>query len=134
MAGWKDIREIAAWRHSREVKLQVDKILGRPEVRRKFKFCDQLSDAARSAPSNIAEGFGRFGNKVFANYARIAKGSLVEVLNHVIDARDQNLLSEEEFQSRQHEIRRAIKATVGLIRHLETHPDPERQQNKDSGG
>ena len=127
MAGWKDIREIAAWRHSREVKKQVDEILQRPEVRKKFKFCDQLSDAARSAPSNIAEGFGRGGNKVFANYARIAKGSLIEVLNHIIDGRDQNLITEPEFLDRQREILRAVKATVGLIEHLETHPDPPRK-------
>jgi four helix bundle protein len=130
MAGWKDISEIAAWRLSREVKLKVDAILERPEVRRRFHFCDQLSDAARSAPANIAEGFGRFGNKQFANYARIAKASLVEVLNHVVDARDQNLISDSEFLSREHEIRRALKATVGLIRHLETSPDPPRTSCK----
>ena len=128
MAGWKDIREIAAWRYSREVKRQVDTFVERPEVRRRFKFCDQLSDSARSAPSNLAEGFGRFGNKVFANYARIAKASLVEVLNHMIDARDQQLISEEEFVTREREIRKALKATVGLIRHLETHADPPRRK------
>ena len=130
MAGWKDIREIAAWRLSREVKLRVDSFLERPEVRRRYRYCNQLSDAARSAPSNIAEGFGRFGNKQFANFARTAKASLVEVLNHLIDARDQNLLTDEEFQNRQHEIRKALKATVGLIRHLETSPDPPRPSSK----
>jgi len=47
----------------------------RPQVKRKYEFCDQLREAARSAPTNIAEGFGRFGNKQFANFARIAKAS-----------------------------------------------------------
>ena len=73
------------------------------------------SEAARSAPSNIAEGFGTGGNKVFANYARIAKGSVIEVLNHIIDARDQDLLTEPEFLDRQREILKAVKTTVGLI-------------------
>ena len=71
MAGWKDFREISAWRLSREVKLRVDVFLEHPEVQRRFRFREQLSDAARSAPGNIAEGFGRFGNKEFARYARI---------------------------------------------------------------
>lgn len=93
MAGWKDFRDIAAWRLSRDVKLRVDLFLERPEVQRKYKFCDQLADSARSAPGNIAEGLGRFGNKEFARYSRIAKGSLIEVLNHLIDAQDQRLLT-----------------------------------------
>jgi four helix bundle protein len=89
MAGWKDIREIAAWRYARDVKIRVDEFLERPNVRRKYGRSDQHFDAARSGPSNIAEGFGKFGNNEFARYARIAKGSEIEVLNHLIDLRDQ---------------------------------------------
>jgi four helix bundle protein len=126
MAGWKDFREISAWRLSHEVKLLVDVFLERPEVQRKFRFREQLSDAARSGPANIAEGFGRFGNKEFARYARIAKASLTEVLNHLIDACDQRLLTKDELLRHEHEIRKALKATVGLIRHLESTPDPPR--------
>jgi four helix bundle protein len=85
---------------------------------------NQLYDAARSGPSNIAEGFGRFGNKEFARYARIAKASEVEVLNHLIDLRDQRLITEQEFLVSEHMARRALKAAVGLIRHLESTPDP----------
>jgi hypothetical protein len=51
MAGWKDIREIAAWRYARDVTLRVDVFLERPNVRRKYRLSDQLSDAARSGPS-----------------------------------------------------------------------------------
>lgn len=126
MAGWKDFREIAAWRLSREVKCYVYAFLERPDVRRKYKYCEQLADAARSAPSNIAEGFGKFGNKEFARFSRIAKGSLEEVLNHMIDAFDQRLLSKDELADHEHRIRKALKATIGLIRHLESTPDPPR--------
>ena len=126
MAGWKDIREIAAWRLANELKCSIDRFLERSEVKRRYRFRDQLSDAARSAPSNIAEGFGRFGNKEFARYARIAKGSEIEVLNHLIDAHDQGLLTKAEFLVHEHEVRKALKATVGLIRHLESSPDPPR--------
>ena len=130
MAGWKDFREISAWRLSREVKRHVYRFLERADVRREYKYCDQLSDSARSAPSNIAEGFGRFGNKEFARFSRIAKGSLEEVLNHMIDAYDQRLLSEVELAAHEHRIRKALKATIGLIRHLESSPDPRRPPKK----
>jgi four helix bundle protein len=126
MAGWKDFREIAAWRYARDLKIRVDEFLERPNVRRKYRLHDQLYDAVRSAPSNIAEGFGKFGNKEFARYARIAKASEVEVLNHLIDLRDQRLISEDELMLSEHAARKALKAVVGLIRHLESTPDPPR--------
>ena len=126
MAGWKDIREIAAWRYARDLKIQVDDYLARPNVRAKYGRHDQLFEAARSAPANIAEGFGKYGNKEFARYARIAKGSEVEVINHLIDLRDQRLISEDELFRSEHTARIALKAVVGLIRHLESAPDPPR--------
>ena len=126
MAGWKDFREIAAWQRAEELKLRVYAFLDRPNVKRKFGYCDDMARAARSGPSNIAEGFGRFGNKEFAKFARIAKASQVEVLNHFIDARDQRLLTQDEFLLEEHYARIALKTIVGLIRHLEFSEEPPR--------
>jgi len=126
MGGWKHFREIVAWQYARELKLAVDQFLERPAIKQKYRLSDQLSDAARSGPSNIAEGFGKFGNKEFARFTRIAKGSEVEVLNHLIDLRDLRLITEDELMSSEHLARRAIGAAVGLIRHLESTPDPPR--------
>jgi four helix bundle protein len=131
MAGWKDFREIVAWQLAEQLKLRVYALIERPQIKRRFSLHDQLGDAARSAPSNIAEGFGRFGNKEFARFARIAKASETEVLNHLIDARDQRLITDAEFLLEEHCVRKALKAAVGLIRHLESTPDPRRRpQNK----
>lgn len=126
MAGWKDFREIVAWQLANDLKCRIDAFVERQDVRNKFRFRDQLASAARSAPSNIAEGFGRFGNKDFARFGRIAKASEVEVLNHLIDARDQRLLTNDEFLLFEHCVRKALKATVGLVRHLEKTADPPR--------
>jgi len=126
MAGWKDFREIAAWQYARNLKICVDVFLERPNVKQKHKLHDQLYDSARSGPRNIAEGFGKFGNKEFARFVRIAKGSEVEVLNHVIDLRDQNLITEDELILSERAAKKAIRAAAGLIRHLESTPDPPR--------
>ena len=128
MAGWKHFEEIAAWQHSHRVKLRVYRILERPRVRRDIKLSGQLRESARSAPSNIAEGFGRFGNKEFARFARMSKGSLHESLNHLIDATDQRMITQDELLIERHHITKAINAVTGLIRHLETSKEPDRNE------
>ena len=113
-----------AWQLARELKLFADALLAKPEIQKNFKYRDQLSDAARSGPRNIAEGFGRFFHKAFANHVRIAKGSENEVLAHLIDAHDQKLMTDEEFKRGEELAQRAMKAATGLIRYLESTPDP----------
>jgi four helix bundle protein len=130
MAGFKDFRDIGAWQLARDLKLLAYELLSRPEVARDFGFRDQLSDAARSAPRNIAEGFARFKHKEFAQFARVAKGSEGEVLNHFIDAVDSGYLSKEEFPQFEHAAKKALKAVNGLIRYLETTPDPPSKPRK----
>jgi four helix bundle protein len=125
MAAFKKFTDIVAWQLAHEVKQRVDVFLERPDFRRKFKFYDQLSDAVRSAPRNIAEGHLRgFKHKEFAQFLRVAKGSEGEVLNHLIDAHDQKLITEMELEVTARLAKRAIKAATNLIRYLESTPDP----------
>lgn len=124
MAGFKDFREIVAWQLAHQMKIRVDVFLGCPDFRRHFKFCEQLSDAARSGPRNIAEGHARLKHKEFAQFVRIARGSEAEVLNHLIDAHDQRLISADELTINERLAKRAMKAASGLIRYLECTPDP----------
>ena len=124
MAGFRDFREIAAWQRSRAVKQLAYELLKRPEAARDFKFRDQLLDAARSAPRNIAEGFARYKHKEFAQFVRIAKGSMAEVLDAFIDAVDSGYLQAAELPRHEHACRKALSAINGLIRYLESTPDP----------
>jgi four helix bundle protein len=66
-----------------------------------------------------------FKHKDFARFVRIANGSLGEVLNHLIDAHDQRLISAKELEKTSRLAKRGIKASAGLIRFLESTPDPE---------
>ena len=124
MAGFRDFREIVAWQRSREVRRLAYLLLKRPEAAADFKFRDQLRDAARSAPRNIAEGFARYRHKEFAQFVRIAKGSMGEVLDAFIDAVDNGYLPAADFPPHEHACKSALSAINGLIRYLETTPDP----------
>jgi len=126
MAGFREFEEIIAWQLSSQLKLQVDEFLNRPDFKRKFKLVDQLSDAVRSAPRNIAEGHLRgFKHKEFVQFLRFARGSLGEVLNHLLDAHQQGLITDGELFSTERLAKRAIKATTNLMAHLESTPDPK---------
>jgi four helix bundle protein len=124
VAGFSDFREIVAWQLAEELKRMADEFLARPEVARRYQFRDQLNDAARSAPRNIAEGFARYRHKEFAQFTRIARASESEVLDHFIDAFDQRLMTRDELIKAEHLAKRAMSAAAGLIIWLESTPDP----------
>jgi hypothetical protein len=73
VAGLKDFRDFAAWQRAEELRILCEAFLCRPGVRATFRRAQQLDDAAASAPRNIAEGFGRYKPKVFAQYVKYCK-------------------------------------------------------------
>jgi four helix bundle protein len=130
MAGFKDFREIVAWQLAHQLRVRIDVFLCCPDFRRHFKCCEQLRGAARSAPQNIAEGHGRLKHREFAHFVRIAKGSEAKVLNHLMDAHDQRLITTDELIINEGLAKRAMQAASDLIRYLESTPDPPRPRYK----
>jgi len=114
--------ELECWQLARALKLRVYEVLARPQVAADFKFCDQIRESSRSGPRNIAEGYGKYDPPEFARYLRIAKGSLTETQNHLLDGFDRSYLSRAEFQDLDKLARRARSAVVALIRYLESCP------------
>jgi four helix bundle protein len=62
-----------------------------------FRFRDQIRSAGGSIMDNIAEGFGRGGNREFGNFLSIAKISNDEVRSQAYRALDFNYISAEVF-------------------------------------
>ena len=60
-----------------------------------FELVSQLKRASRSVTANIAEGFGRFHFRDNYKFCSNARGSLFEVLDHLITANDDGFLDEE---------------------------------------
>jgi four helix bundle protein len=122
--GFSTFQEIGAWQRAYELKLQVQEICQRSSFLKDETLRSQLLDAARSGPRNIAEGFARWHHRDFARFARIAKASEIELLNHFIEAVDSAHITVEERKKLEHAAKKAIKAANGLIRYLENSPDP----------
>jgi four helix bundle protein len=127
-----DFTELDAWQLSSELYRSVLPLLTRPPLKQQFKLRDQLEDAAASAPRNIAEGFARFEGPEFAQFLRVAIGSLSETRNHLMDARHRGYISEAEWNSCDVLARRAIGATNGLRAYLLS-PRNKTTRNRRSG-
>src|SRR4051812_10511194 len=116
MAAFRDIREIAAWQLANQLKLRVDLFLLSPDFRRGYKSSRQLSDAVRAGSRHIADGYARSRRDEFAQCVRIARGSQALVLDHLIVAYQERLITLDEFQITEQLTKRALEAAAGLIR------------------
>jgi four helix bundle protein len=79
MASFSSFSEIHAWRSAKELSLGCYALTDTEPLDRDFGLKDQLRRAAVSVMSNIAEGFGRGGDREFARFLHIARGSATEV-------------------------------------------------------
>jgi len=118
MAGVRRFEELDCWKLATELKVAIYELLERPHVKIDRDFCDDARDAAKSAPANIAEGFGRHTDADFARFLDIARGSLNESRNHIGDARDRKYIDEQERSALDSLASRAVGAVAGLQRYL----------------
>src|SRR5688500_13929557 len=110
--GVQDFTELYSWQRSTQLQVIVHALVKKPIVARDHKFCEQIGDSADSAPRNIAEGFGRFEGKEFAQFLKVAIGSLFETRNHVLDAVDRGFMTREECNAALILTRQAITAAT----------------------
>ena len=124
MPGCRSFRDFGAWQLAYALRRATVPLCRRILGAKDFKLHEQIRDAARSAPRNIAEGFARYKHKDFARFVRIAKGSEMELLNHFQEAFDNGYMTDDERRTLEHAAKKAIKAANGLIRYLDSSPDP----------
>jgi four helix bundle protein len=85
-----------------------------------------LEDSVAGPPAHISEGFGRFSPPDFARYCVIARSSLMESQNHLIDAVDSECI-DEDTRIRYHALAEvALQEVTGLMEYLQS---PEALRN-----
>lgn len=89
--------DLEVWKKARVLKNELFEEVKKFPAEEKYKLTDQLIRATRSITSNIAEGHGRFTYKDQLHFCIQARGSLSEVLNHLIDALDCNYIVQPRF-------------------------------------
>ncbi len=90
-------RDLLIWQRGMSLVDSIDVIVRTLPHEERFLLADQLLRAARSVPTNIAEGHGRYTPADFARFLTIAHASLSEVDTHLEIAKRRGYLDEHQW-------------------------------------
>ena len=110
--------DLILWQKSRSFRNRIYEICQAFPKEEKFRLADQMIRSTRSICSNIAEGHGRFHYQENIQYCQMARGSLIETLDHLICALDCKFISESEFADLKMLVFEIKKILNGYILHL----------------
>jgi four helix bundle protein len=125
----RTFRELRAWQETYAFKRRVYELIDSGVLSKDEKLESQLREAARAAASQISEGFGRFDPADFARFVKMARASLQECKNHLLDAVDCRWISDDERQDYEKLIDAALKEIGGLLDYLQS-PDAKRNAER----
>ncbi len=89
--------DLKTWQKGHAPVLNIYKITGQLPNNENFGLTSQIQRSAVSITSNIAEGFSRNGSKEKMQFYTMGRGSLTELQNQLLIARDIHYISKEEF-------------------------------------
>lgn len=111
--------DLEIWIEARELCRFIFRITSEGLFSKDFKFRDQIRGSSGSIMDNIAEGFGRGGNKEFINFLSIAKGSDDETRSQSYRAFDFEYITEEilsELLERTDKLSRKISSFIQYLK------------------
>lgn len=114
----KNFEDLESWKLSRQLRNEIAILVKTFPLEEKFKLTDQLIRASRSVTANIAEGYGRFHYQENIQFCRHSRGSLNEILDHLICAFDCNYINENDLKLYREKISPILKILNGYISYL----------------
>jgi four helix bundle protein len=118
-ASIQSFEDLDCWKAGRELRLWVARsIVPALPKEERYRLGDQVLRAARSITANIAEGYGRFHYLDNSKFCSNARGSCTEVLDHLITAVDEQLISAEMLGVGREKVTRTLQLLNGYIAYL----------------
>ncbi len=117
----KSFTDLDAWKEGHKLVLMIYNAASLFPSTERFGLINQIQRAVVSITSNISEGFSRNSAKEKLNFFYIALGSLTEVQNQLLIARDLGYISQELFKQLANQTVIVSKLINGLIKSLKKH-------------
>ena len=118
MGTLRSFKDIKAWQKGIELARGIYEESGKGQFSKDYPLKNQISSAAISISSNIAEGFEREGNKEFIQFLSVAKGSAAEVQTQLRIAFEVGFIPNEEFDHLDGLCLEIINMIAGLMKYL----------------
>lgn len=110
--------DLRCWQKAREMTSEVYELADSSDLASDFRLRDQLTGAAVSTMSNIAEGFARYNKKDFIRFLDYAQSSAAEVKSLLYVALDQQYGSREKVEDLQRQSEACQRMILSLLRHV----------------
>lgn len=111
----KSFTDLMAWQEGHKLVIMLYKDLTCFPREELYSLTDQMKRAGVSITSNIAEGFGRQTYKEKTNFYYQAQGSLTELKNQILIAKDVGFIKENDFIQLVSQINIVHRLLQGLI-------------------
>lgn len=108
--------QLEAWKTGHKTVLDIYMITKKFPKDEIFGLTSQMRRCAVSITSNIAEGFGRFSYKEKVQFYAISRGSITELQNQLLIAKDIGYISKLEFDKIAGKTIETHKMVQGLIK------------------
>jgi len=116
---YKDFTELSVWQKGYNLVLKIYNCTKKFPSDERFGLIDQVRRASNSVIHNIAEGFGRYGNKDKTRFYKIARGSAYEVMSQILVSNGLKYINEEEKNILIREYKEVIEELDKIIRTVE---------------
>ena len=118
--------DLRAWQACDSYKKAIYRLTKTNAALRTWSRRGQLEDSVAGPPAHISEGFGRFSPPDFARYCVMARASLTESQNHLMDAVDTECIDEDTRIKHNALAEVALEEVTGLMEYLQS---PEALRN-----
>jgi four helix bundle protein len=112
----KSFTDLIAWKEAHKLVLMIYEETKKFPKEEIFGLVSQMRRCAVSITSNIAEGFSRQSYKEKVHFYSISQGSLTELQNQLLIAKDVNFITSGKFQEIAGQSVSAHKIISGLIK------------------
>jgi len=115
---YNDFRDLEVWRQCRDIRKNAWHLAKNLPPHEKYRLADQVVRSSRSSTACIAEGYGRYHYQENIQFCRQARGSLFELIDHILVAEECEYVSATEAEEFIDQIKTAVRSLNGYIKYL----------------
>jgi four helix bundle protein len=113
-------QEITAWQKARVLCSKIYSLANTTDLAKDYKLKDQINGSSGSIMDNIAEGFGRGGNKEFIQFLEVSHGSACECQSQLCRILDRRYIDKDKFNELYSVCTEINNLIISLITYLQT--------------